>query len=144
MKNLVRVDTRQEQAAGATTKSLPSDVKGRIVSFLWELKKQGLKERTIETYHQYILHLNKRGANPLDPESVKEVIAKQSWSQSTKALAIASYSKYLEVNGGTWTPPKCKVIRKLPFIPLESELDTLISGANRKMATFLQLLKGQE
>jgi integrase len=34
-----------------------------------------------------------------------------------------------------------RCVRTLPFIPLESELDQLISGANRKTATFLQLLK---
>jgi integrase/recombinase XerD len=140
-KNLSKVETRQKQAAGATTKSSLPDVKGKIVGFLWELTKAGPKEQTIETYHRYVQQLIKRGAKILDPESVKEVIAKQSWSENTKALAIASYSKFLKVNGGTWTPPKCKNIRKLPFIPLESELDQLISGANRKMATFLQLLK---
>jgi integrase len=32
-------------------------------------------------------------------------------------------------------------IRKLPFIPTENEVDQLIGGCNRRMATFLQLLK---
>jgi integrase len=31
--------------------------------------------------------------------------------------------------------------RKVPFIPLEAELDQLIGGAYKKLATFLQLLK---
>ena len=43
--------------------------------------------------------------------------------------------------GGKWKPPKHRQVRALPFIPLESELDQLISGANKKTATFLQLLK---
>jgi integrase len=140
MKNLAKVESQVEKRAAGATK-LSANVKGKIVTFLWELKKQGLKEQSIETYHWYLTQLIKHGANLLDPESVKEVIAKQSWSQNTKALVIASYNKFLEVHEGSWTPPKCKRIRKLPFIPLESELDQLISGANKKMATFLQLLK---
>jgi len=40
-----------------------------------------------------------------------------------------------------WRPPKYEQTRKLPFIPLESELDALIASAGKKMATILQLLK---
>jgi integrase len=72
---------------------------------------------------------------------VKETIAKKWKNNNTKSIVIAAYSKFLEVHGDTWTPPKCKSVRKLPFIPLESEIDQGISGANRKMATFLQILK---
>ena len=43
--------------------------------------------------------------------------------------------------GLEWNPPNYKRIRKLPFIPMEAELDQLIAGCGRKTATFLQLLK---
>jgi len=132
---LVTVESRTtEWAAGATRDS-------QLFNFAWELKKQGLKESTIRTYTRYLSTLKKRGANLLDPESVKGVIARQEWDEKTKSLAINAYSKFLEVNGGKWTPPKVRPTRKLPFIPLEEELDQLISGANRKTTTFLQLLK---
>ena len=42
--------------------------------------------------------------------------------------------------GGKWEAPY-KCVRKLPFIPKETEIDQLISGCSRRMATFLQLLK---
>jgi integrase/recombinase XerD len=137
-KNLVKVETRTEkQAAGAT-----KPTKSRMVAFIWELKKQGFKDTTIRTYHRYLKTLSGRGANLLEPESVKETIANQKkWSENTRALAINAYSKFLEINGGTWKPPKHRKVRTLPFIPLETELDQLISGANKKTATFLQLLK---
>ncbi|MBN1784204.1 MAG: site-specific integrase [Candidatus Bathyarchaeota archaeon] len=137
-KNLVEVESRiRKQAAGATK---PTD--SRMVTFIWELKKQGFKDTTIRTYHRYLKTLSNRGANLLDPESVKEAIAKQKkWSENTRALAINAYSKFLEIMGGTWKPPKHRKVRTLPFIPLESELDQLISGTNKKTATFLQILK---
>jgi len=37
--------------------------------------------------------------------------------------------------------PKFHVTRKLPFIPLEREIDDLTAGCGKKTATFLQLLK---
>ena len=45
------------------------------------------------------------------------------------------------MNGISWRPPKYEQTRKLPFIPLESELDALIASAGKKMAAILQLLK---
>jgi integrase len=80
----------------------------------------------------------------LDIQLITYYIAISLWlSYLARALALAraTYNKFLEFYGGTWIPPKCRRVRKLPFIPLESELDALISGANKKMAAFLQLLK---
>jgi integrase/recombinase XerD len=45
------------------------------------------------------------------------------------------------MQGKKWTPPIYRRVRKLPFIPNESELDQLIAACSRRMATFLQLLK---
>ena len=43
--------------------------------------------------------------------------------------------------GGKWEAPLYKTIRKLPFIPKETEIDQLIAGCSKRMATFLQMLK---
>jgi integrase len=43
-----------------------------------------------------------------------------------------------DINFNKW---QSKQEQKLPWIPLESEIDSLISGASKKMAAFLQLLK---
>jgi len=85
--------------------------------------------------------LKKREADLLDPESVKGVIARQTWSENTKSLAVKAYNRYLKIHGGEWIQPKVRYERKLPFIPQERELDQLIGGAYRLLATFLQLLK---
>ncbi len=82
-----------------------------------------------------------RGADLTDPEIVKEVIARQTWSQNRKRNVIASYTKFLNYQGLTWNPPKCNVIRKLPFVPKEKEIDDLVAGCSKTVAIFLQLLK---
>ena len=43
--------------------------------------------------------------------------------------------------GGIWKPPQYRRIRRLPFIPTETEIDQLIAGCSHRNATFLQLLK---
>jgi len=43
--------------------------------------------------------------------------------------------------GKTWDPLRHKIHEKLPFIPMESEVDALINSCGKKMACFLQGLK---
>jgi len=138
---LAEVKPQQEEAvAGAVTTS--ADIKGRVIEFLWHLKKEGYSNSTIEDYGKCIKLLIKRGANLFDGESVKGVIAKQeSWGPATKLMTVAAYTIFAFINGIAWKPPKYKADRKLPFIPLESEIDALISSSGKKMSSILQLLK---
>jgi integrase len=126
---------------GTGLKGIPSDVKGELIGFAWWLKKQGRSETTIQQYHRMLMYIFKRGADLNDPESVKEVLAKWTGGQAWKGLAIAAYSSFLLFKGKSWIPPKVNVVRKLPFIPLESEIDALIAGCGPKTSTLLQLLK---
>jgi hypothetical protein len=48
------------------------------------------------------------------------------------------------MDGLIWKKPKCKVTRKIPFIPKETELDALIAVCGKKTATFLRLQKETE
>jgi integrase len=133
----------QKQAAGAT-KPDPATMKGKILEFAWWMKKEGYALTTIEGRVKLLKVLVKRGANLFDPESVKDVIANQeSWSNGRKELAVEAYNSFLIMVGGKWDPPKYRRIQKLPFIPLESELDQFIAGCSntKRLMAFLQLLK---
>jgi integrase len=55
--------------------------------------------------------------------------------------ADPAYTLFLKSSGLYWEKPKCNVVRKLHFIPLEEELDALIAGCGKKTSTFLRLLK---
>ena len=50
-------------------------------------------------------------------------------------------SCFLKTIGRTWEKPLCKITIKLPFIPTEQEIDSLIAGCGKKLGTFLLLLK---
>ena len=94
------------------------------------------------TQNVYLLkHLVKLGADLYDPESAKKVIAAKDCSNSRKVNLVYAYTAFLEMEGLTWEPPRYKQREKLPFIPLEKEIDALIAGCGKKAATTLQLLK---
>ncbi len=138
-KNLTEV-TRQEQAQreGIT---LSTDFRGKVIEYVWWMQKGGYSPSTILSRSKLLKILVKRGANLYDPETVKAAIAKQQWSLGRKANAVDAYTSFLKMTGGKWEPPKYQGIRKIPFIPTEAEVDQLVSGCSRRMATFLQLLK---
>ncbi|MCW4046853.1 MAG: tyrosine-type recombinase/integrase [Candidatus Bathyarchaeota archaeon] len=138
-KNLTEI-TRTEQAQREGTQQT-ADIKGKIVEYSFWLLKQGYSKYTIQGRTKILKRLVKLGANLYDPENVKEAIAKQSWSIGRKANAVDAYNSFLQMQEIKWTPPIYKRIRELPFIPTETEIDQLIAGCNKRMATFLQLLK---
>jgi len=140
---LVEVETRiEKQAAGATEQaSETSEIKGRILDFVWWMKKQGYAESTITMNSKILRILYERDADLYYPESVKEVIAKQTWSQNRRKNVINAYDLFAKFNGFIWEKPKCGPERKIPFIPTEQELDMLIAGCGKKLSTLLQMLK---
>ncbi|MEM1514753.1 MAG: tyrosine-type recombinase/integrase, partial [Candidatus Bathyarchaeia archaeon] len=126
------------RAAGATENPKVSEL---LFNFAWWMKKQGYAEQTIESRVKILNVLAKRGADLLDPENVKSIIARQRWSAGRKENAVIAYSTFLKMIGKTWEPPRYRREETLPWIPLETEIDQLIAGCSPRMATFLQLLK---
>lgn len=112
-----------------------------IKAYLENLKNNGLSDGTLETHKQKIHRL----INLCDidnPEAVKKVIANAPWQNSTKQAFVQIYDSYLTFQGKTWTRPrKYKRQDKIPYIPTEGEIDTLISASRKKLSTVLQLLK---
>jgi len=137
-KNLTEV-ARQEVAQREGTLQT-ADIKGKIVEYSFWLLKQGYSKYTIQGRTKLLKRLAKLG-DLLNPESIKEVIAKQEWSTGRKVNAVDAYTSFLQMQNTKWEPPVYRRIRKLPFIPTENEVDQLIGGCNKRMATFLQLLK---
>jgi len=155
MKNLVEVESRiEKQATGATL-----DVKGCLVNYEAKMILKGLKPNTILCRLRVLRLLMKRGAGLLDPVSVfkavdhakrydhatKEILDKE-WMDGSKANAAQAYKTFCEtvgieipkdINFDKWSRRQ----QKIPWIPLETEINQLIAGCSRKIAAFLQLLK---
>jgi integrase len=129
-------------AAEKTLKTEPADVKGKLVDFTWYMQKQGYASETIRNNGGALRALLVRNADLMNPESVKEALAReQKWSQNRRRTVINAYTLFLKTNHMQWGKPRCNVVRKIPFIPNEQEIDELIAGCPNRVATFLQLLK---
>ena len=70
---LAEVIEKEKWAAGATVKP---EVKGEILTFLWQLKKDGKSKETIQTYSRALQKLIENGADLDSPDSVKESLPK--------------------------------------------------------------------
>lgn len=120
----------------------PQETEGKIIEYCFHLQKQSYSPETIRLNRTALKVLVERGAELLNPESVKEVIAEQkAWSEARKRNVINAYGQFLKFNSVQWEKPKCRITRPFPFIPTEQEIDVLIAGCGKKTATFLQLLK---
>ena len=77
-----------------------------------------------------------------NPESVIVFINTCNWASGTKDIAVDSYRDYLDMLGLTNIKlPHIRREEKYPFIPLEKELDSLISSTRIKMSAYLRTLK---
>ena len=123
-------------------KAFSKEMRGKIIEFAVHKLNQGYSEVSVKTYLYSLKNLMKRGADLHDPESVKTVLAREKrWSNKTKAILVTAYDalpKYLHVE---WDPPKYSYSRKIPFIPLETEIDQLIAGCSKAVSAVLQTIK---
>jgi integrase len=83
------------------------------------MSKEGYSETTIERYVRLLKELAKHG-DLRDPE-----------------MACGAYALY----GFTFAPPRYRRVEKLPFIPLDSEVEQLIGSMGLRYSAFLSLLK---
>ncbi|RLF99124.1 MAG: site-specific integrase [Candidatus Wolframiiraptor sp.] len=113
----------------------------KIFNFLWWMKKQGYAEASIKSRGEILRRLLRLGADLYDPESVKAVIARQKWSEGRKANVVYAYDLFCRWTGIKWTPPRISIPEKLPFIPLEREIDDLIASCTKHIAVALQIAK---
>ena len=136
-KNLVA----EQQTVEVLQSNGNGEFKQKIFDYSLWLNKNGKSESTVKGRVKLLRRLVKRGANLYDTESMKDTIAKQPWGNGQKNNAVDAYSSFLVMVGGTWEAPVYKVVRKIPFVPKEVEIDQLIAGSSQRMAAFLKLLK---
>ena len=138
-KNLTQA-TENKTVAGDLER-LPQDAKGLITKYMAYLEREGYSEGI--GYPATLKHLVKDGANLLDPENVKTVIAQHKWKNSVKMLATYAYDAFCKMEGIQWNMPTYHQEETTLYIHDEKDLDMLISAAvtSRRMAAFLQCLK---
>jgi len=140
MKNLSATETKTVAGETETTTQL-TEAKGIILEYAWKMKKRGQAESTIKDRTFRLSGLAKRGANLMSPDSVETVLATSDWTPANKKFYVMAYLSFTKAFKVPWEPIKISCEPKEVFIPLEKELNALISGSGKKTAAFLQLLK---
>ena len=126
------------------TKTVTGDektLKGKLTDYHFKMKIDGYKDTTIEMSWKILELLTRRGADLTKPDTVKKTISEQNWSGNRRRNVINAYGQFIKYLGSSWDPPRNTVIRKIPFIPTEQEIDDLIAGCPVTLACYLQLLK---
>ncbi len=137
---LTETETRQEVAPRESTTNNP-DVKGKVVDHLWWLKQEGYSETTILGRSQILRFMEKSQVDLMNPEAVRDYIAKQNWTPGRRANIIYAYALFAKWAGLKFILPRINIPEKLPFIPTEREIDDLIAASSKYIGTFLQLCK---
>ena len=127
--------------AGAAKNTEYFGINSKLVDYAWQLKKKGLAEIAIKQRIYRLRKLLSFGADLLSPDSVSSILALHPLDPAYKRAFIVAYKSFAKIFNLQWDPPRVRVDRKVPFIPTEEEIDTLIAGCGRKTAAFLQLLK---
>jgi integrase len=104
------------------------------------MRKESYSETTIERYVRLLKELAKHG-DLRDPESVKIGLTQTRWADGTKEMACGAYGLYAKQHGFTFVPPRHRRVEKLPFIPLDSEVEQLFGAMGLRYSAFLSLLK---
>lgn len=116
--------------------------KGKLIDFLFYLKRNGFSKATIQTKFKIIRLMSQHNVNLDNPEQVKLFIAtRETWSNGHKQIAVYAYDQYAQMHQIEWNPPFYKYKASIPFVPTEKEIDALINGCKKKVATSLLALK---
>ncbi|MEE8323462.1 MAG: site-specific integrase, partial [Candidatus Bathyarchaeia archaeon] len=100
-----------------------------------------LSKTTVETKLRNLRRLRKR-VNIWDIDSVRRYIAGSEWGNNYKSIMEYMYLDWCRFNGFDYKLTKYPKDTKIPYVPLEKDIDILIAGfKNSKYAPMLQLLK---
>jgi len=104
------------------------------------MQKEGYRPATIRGAVKTLKAVARR-TNLLTPNSTKDYLTKAEVSETRKVKICEDLDRFQKWKRIRFDKPKYRKIETLPFIPLETEVNQLISGTGKKTATFLQLLK---
>ena len=122
--------------------SVSSKIKGELINFaLWLKREKHLEDSTILKKLNCLRHLMRYNDDLYDSEKVHDFILSKDCSNGVKNNLGYAYEDYLKFKGLPFKWKQLNYESPLPFVPLEKDIEQLISGFNRKYASYLTLLK---
>jgi integrase len=112
-----------------------------VASFLWHLKKRGYKDTTITQNYTKVLRNIAKNAPLHNPDAVLGYIAAKEVSEGRKELLVNVYANYCRWKHIPFQKPRYKRQHRLPYIPLELDIEALLSALPKKLSIFTRTLK---
>ena len=100
---------------------------GDIVNYSLWAAKNGCRRSTVEVSVRALRSIA-RHVNLLDLQRTLAYLAKLSVSESRKEKLATDLQRFYGFKGIPFTAPRYRRVQRLPFIPLESEVDAVISA----------------
>ena len=120
--------------------AVPSEIAVKIFEHAFWLKKEGYRPSTIRGAVKNLNALG-RHCNILNPENMKAYLAKANYGDNNKDKIIGDMARFYKSQKIEWYRPLSRRVETLPFIPLESEIDSLIGGLGPKLSVFTRIVK---
>jgi integrase len=118
----------------------PVEVDSKIFSTLWELKKSGYAQSTIETTNQRLKTISKF-VDLDDPEEVRGWIANYECSIGYKCGLVDAYDRYVRFNDLEWSKPNYKREDPIVTLPTEERVDRIIQSCKLRHQIEFSLMK---
>ncbi|PVX25167.1 MAG: hypothetical protein CW691_05330 [Candidatus Bathyarchaeum sp.] len=101
----------------------------KIFKVIWNLRKKGYAESTVNGYSKKLRLLNKFVSLD-EPEIVNRFIAnKQEWTNNFKEVVVNAYLHYVRYYGLKWDKPKYRRSERLPNVPTTEQVEKLDSAS---------------
>jgi hypothetical protein len=104
------------------------------------MEKQGYRPATARRAVEALRSLSRR-VNLFDTDAVRGFLAKAKVSDGRKERLSNDLARFYRFRDIPFDKPRYRNVEKLPFVPLEPEVEQLVSGMGQKTGTFLQLLR---
>ena len=112
----------------------------RVFQVLWQMKKDGYSENTIGPIGRRLRNLAKH-VSLNNPDEVKGFIARADWSNGYKENIVNAYNHYTVFHGLSWNRPKYQRAFSIKKLPLESDIDLIISYTRTRNRVAFRLIK---
>jgi integrase len=104
------------------------------------MKREGYRDSTIRASVKALRSVGRR-CDLLNPEAFLDYMSKASYGENRRDHVLDDARRFYKWLGVEFRKPLSRRVEKLPFIPLESEIDSLVGGVGPKVSAFMRLVK---
>jgi len=121
-------------------RTLPTVIAAKIAEHAYWMKREGYRNSTIRAAVKTLRSVGRR-CNLLDANAFKDYMARAEYGENRRDHILDDARRFYLWLGVEFHKPLSRRVEKLPFIPLESEIEALISGLGPKLSSFMRLVK---